>query len=174
MAEPEQAADDVRVDFYKDGARTIDLMRGRTAYVEKSGAGAQLPHIAATDSHAGKRWVVAIVTCSGPKPDEATLRAIAAKNGFDTAPFLIGVAAQTPELLVMWQCSAGDRHKPKRLQLDDGMHSVELKAILKASAQSLKVIQTIAAIKGICGHYVLFWWVWWLRLAWCHFGVILV
>jgi hypothetical protein len=81
------------------------------------------------------------------------LRAIAAKNGFDTAPFLIGVAAQTPELLVMWQCSAGDRHKPKRLQLA-GAHSVELKAIVKASAQSLKVVQTVVTLMGICGHYV--------------------
>jgi hypothetical protein len=34
------------------------------------------------------------------------------------------------------------------------MHGVELKAILKASAQSLKVVQTIAAIEGICGQYL--------------------
>ena len=71
------------------------------------------------------------------------MRDIAAKNGFDSAPFVIGVASHTPELLVMWQCAASDRHKAKKLVLGAHMQRVELKAILKASAQSLKVVQTI-------------------------------
>ncbi len=109
-----------------------------------------LSDVVPCSSHAGKLWVIVVVSLHNEADDDVAgaLRSVAERNGMIESPFFVGKAAGLPELLAMWRCEMNDRHKPKRFVVDGG--TCDLLTVAKGGPQPLKLIETLRGFMARC------------------------
>jgi hypothetical protein len=98
--------------------------------------------VTATERHAYKRWVLAVVQEAMNADD---LKHFAEANGLRGKPFVVG--ARGPETLVVYQAPECDKHRLKALVTDS---PVELLTFRRTGNQSQRVVSLFKAIFDMC------------------------